>query len=62
VPASITVREEQYVVERHIYGMRWVNTVVPQPLIRCITLRKHNITEAGITILVRYNNGHLITY
>jgi hypothetical protein len=62
VLASITVREEQYVVERYICGMCWVNTVVPRLLIRRITLRKHNIAEAGITVLVRYNNGHLITY
>jgi hypothetical protein len=52
VLASITAREEQYVVERHICGMCWVNTVVPRPLIRRITLCKHNITEASITVLV----------
>jgi hypothetical protein len=52
VPASITAREEQYIVEWHIYSMRWVDTAVPRPLIRRITLYKHNITEPGITILV----------
>jgi hypothetical protein len=62
VPASITVREEQHVVERHICGIRWVDMVVPRPLIRRTTLRKHNIAEAGITVLVWYNNGHLVTY
>jgi hypothetical protein len=60
--ASITIREEQYIVERHIYSIRWVNTAVSQLLIRRITLYKYNIAEAGITILVQYNNGHLITY
>jgi hypothetical protein len=52
VLASITAREEQYIVERHIYSMRWVNTAVPRPLIRRIMLRKHNIAEASITVLV----------
>ena len=61
MPASITAREEQHVVERHICGMRWVNTAVLRLLIRCITLRKHDIAEASITVLIWYNNGHLIT-
>jgi hypothetical protein len=52
VLASITIREEQYVVERYVCGMRWVDIVVPRLLIRRITRYKHNIAEAGITVLV----------
>ena len=60
MPASITAREEQHIVERHVCGMRLVDTAVPQLLIGRVMLRKHDIAEAGITILIWYNNGHFI--
>jgi hypothetical protein len=40
--------------------MHWVNMGVLWLLIRRIILCKYDITEASITVLIWYNNGHLV--
>jgi hypothetical protein len=60
VPAMVSVRKKQHVVQRHVGGVGRVDAVAARSVGGPAPLRQDDVAAAGVAILVRDDRGNLV--